>query len=274
MNDKKNKNFTTTRLSPGDPSPFKINNAGSKNKKWLLTCDHASNRVPYHMDNLSLSPKELSRHIAWDIGAMGMANEISRILDAPLVSGNYSRLIIDLNRPISSPTLIVDNADGTPILANTNVSHLEFSERVDYFHTPYHNKISSMLDLRVMDENVPILVAIHSFTPLLNNTNRPWHIGLLYEHDDRLVEPLKEAILSKNPELIIGDNEPYAIRGPSDYTIPFHGQDRGIPHIEIEVRQDLIETQEKQIIWGQRLASALISVVNSIPPMKIITPKT
>ncbi|MBJ26818.1 MAG: N-formylglutamate amidohydrolase [Rhodospirillaceae bacterium] len=262
--------FSAENLLDTEPEPFTKLDSLNSRSVWFVTCDHASNLVPKHMNNLGITSTEMNRHIGWDIGALGVAKELSKILDARLISGNYSRLIVDLNRPTSSPTFIPKTADGTPIPANINISEKEKKERTIFFHKEYHLNIEKWLDRLILEGVIPVIIAIHSFTPVFQNFRRPWHIGLLYEHDQRFVLPLRNELLLRNSNLIIGDNQPYAIRGPSDFTIPVHGQARGLPHIEIEVRQDLIEIPENQKIWAHILASALLSVIENNQPFGII----
>ena len=264
--------FDPVKITADDPPPFTVLRSDRASPRWLLTCDHASNAVPAHMENLGLADAELARHIGWDIGAEGVAREMSDMLDATTVIAGYSRLIIDLNRPLASPTLIPAVADGTPVPGNAGISEAEKAARAKFFHASYHGCIDAELDVRIARSEVPVLVAVHSFTPVFEKFERPWQIGLLYEHDARLVAPLRDALLAENPALVIGDNEPYAIRGPSDYTIPVHGQARGLPHIEIEIRQDLIAEPAGQRHWAALLVRALNQAVAAAGPLTKISP--
>ena len=266
--------FDPSRLTADDPPPFTVVRDHGASPRWLLTCDHASNAVPAHMEGLGLPNTELARHIGWDIGAEGVAREMASRLGATLVIAGYSRLIIDLNRPLASPTLMPAVADDTPVPANANITDDERAARAAWFHDSYHGCIAAELDMREARGEAPVLVAVHSFTPKFENFERPWQIGLLYEHDARLVEPLREALLTEEPSLVIGDNEPYAIRGPSDYTIPVHGQGRGLPHIEIEIRQDLIADPAGQERWAALLVRALESATAAAAPLTKIAPST
>ena len=206
------------------------------------------------MGRLGLDRTELDRHIGWDIGAATVTESLSTRLDAPAFLAGYSRLVVDCNRPPGSPTAMPALSDGTAVPANRAVSPAEAAARTDALFRPYHDAIAACLDRAVGAGAVPILVAVHSFTPVFGGIARPWEIGLLYEHDDRLVQPLKEALSALRPGLAIGDNEPYAIIGPSDYSIPVHGQGRGLPHIEIELRQDLIGDRTGAEAWAETLA--------------------
>ena len=261
--------FDASRLTGDDPQPFyRIGPVGIR-PKFILLCDHASNAVPAHMARLGLKQAELDRHIGWDIGAATVTRSLSAKLDAPAYLSGYSRLLVDCNRPPGSPTAMPAVSDGTAVPANQAISPAEAVARTDAFFHPYHKAIAACLD-RVMGLGaVPIVVAVHSFTPVFGGVARPWEVGLLYEHDDRLVQPLKDALDAVRPGLTIGDNEPYAIIGPSDYSIPVHGQDRGLPHIEFEVRQDLIGTQEGAEEWAELLAAVLTRVHADMTPFAI-----
>ena len=268
--------FDPVLLCPEDPPPFTCLNPEGQ-PRFLLTCDHASNAVPQHMAGLGLCQKILNRHIAWDIGAAEVTSHMSQKLNATAFLSGYSRLIIDCNRPLCSPTSIPTVSDGIVIPANHAVSEQEATARGEALFWPYHRRISETLDClitRAADSGeTPTLVAMHSFTPqLVDGAPRPWHIGLLFEHDARLVAPLRNALEALVPNICIGENEPYAIKGPSDYSIPEHGQNRGLPHIEIEIRQDLIDTPEGALLWAGRVAQALKIACDENWPFKIISP--
>jgi predicted N-formylglutamate amidohydrolase len=265
--------FDAARMDAGDPPPVNLLNPEGQ-PRFVLTCDHAGRAVPRHMAGLGLDATELSRHIAWDIGAANVTRHMARLLDAPAFLASYSRLVIDLNRPLTSPTSIPRSSDGTEIPANRAVSPAAAAARAEALFWPYHNAIAAALDRLIAQGDIPILVAVHSFTPRLRDGGepRPWHVGLLFEHDRRLVAPLRQALEASVPDICIGENEPYAIIGPSDYSIPEHGQRRGLPHIEIELRQDLIDTPEGAELWAKRLADALQRVRGGHGPFEIIFP--
>ena len=261
--------FDPSRLTGDDPRPFYRIGPVSAHPHFVLVCDHASNAVPAHMERLGLDQSELDRHIGWDIGAAMVTRALSALLDAPAYLSGYSRLVVDCNRPVGSPTAMPAVSDGTVVPANRSIAPAEAAARTDAFFRPYHDAIATCLDRAIGFGAVPILVAVHSFTPVFDGFARPWEVGLLYEHDDRLVQPLKEALAALRPGLTIGDNEPYAIVGPSDYSIPVHGQGRGLPHIEIELRQDLIGTQEGAEAWAETLAVAFKQVRTALVPLAI-----
>ena len=264
--------FDPSRLASDDPPPYSLVNQGGR-PRFTLTCDHASAAVPRHMDGLGLAESDLSRHIAWDIGAAEVTRHLAERLDAPAFLAGYSRLVIDCNRPLTSPTAIPPLSDNSPIPANQAVSTEQAAARAESFYWPYHRQISGLLDRLIAGGEIPLFVAVHSFTPQLDGgAPRPWHIGLLFEHDARLVAPLRAAFSALVPGICIGENEPYAIVGPSDYSIPEHGQKRGLPHIEIEIRQDLIDTPEGALLWAGRLAEALETVREDLAPLEILPP--
>ncbi|MCY4407037.1 MAG: N-formylglutamate amidohydrolase [Rhodospirillaceae bacterium] len=261
--------FDPSRLTGDDPRPFYRIGPASAHPHFVLVCDHASNAVPAHMERLGLDQAELDRHIGWDIGAAMVTRALSALLDAPAYLSGYSRLVVDCNRPVGSPTAMPAVSDGTVVPANRSIAPEEAAARTDAFFRPYHDAIAACLDRAIGFGAVPILVAVHSFTPVFDGFARPWEVGLLYEHDDRLVQPLKEALAALRPGLTIGDNQPYAIVGPSDYSIPVHGQGRGLPHIEIELRQDLIGSQEGAGAWAETLAVAFKQVRTALVPLAI-----
>ncbi|MSO74642.1 MAG: N-formylglutamate amidohydrolase [Alphaproteobacteria bacterium] len=253
--------FDPSRLNASDPPPLEVINP-TGDASLILCCDHAANAVPAHMAGLGLPKSELKRHIGWDIGAAAVTRHLAARKSCPAFLSGYSRLIIDCNRPLDSPTSIPLTSDGSVIPANQGLSATERRLRQAFFFAPYHQALANFLDRHLgARRQVPVFVSMHSFTPVMNGFARPWQLGLLFEHDRRLVAPLKRAFLALDPALSIGENEPYAIRGPSDYSIPVHGQGRGLPHIELEVRQDLIETEAGAARWAALIAEALDAVL-------------
>jgi len=223
---------------------------------FLLACDHAGAHIPARLNSLALPAGDLQRHIAWDIGAAAVAVQLAARLDAFLIRQNYSRLVIDCNRPLASAESIVPVSDGTRIPGNASVTAADrLARQREVFH-PYHDRLRAELDARRRLDRPTILIALHSFTPRLNGCQRPWHIGLLFNRDRRLADGL-HGQLATDPDLVIGMNEPYAVDDESDYTIPEHAERRGLPHVGIELRQDLIAGQAGQNEWAERLASAL-----------------
>lgn len=251
----------TGLLGPGDPPPFEhLNPEGTA--PLLLVCDHASRTIPRRLGTLGLREEHLERHIAWDIGAAALTRRLSELLNAPAVLCNYSRLVIDCNRQPGDPTSIPPVSDETPVPGNQHLSEVEQEVRTDAIFWPYHRAIGDALAhlWRRVPNVAPALLAVHSFTPCMRNgTPRPWHVGLLWNRDARLVVPLLKA-LRADPALCVGDNEPYDGREVA-YTMETHAAAAGLPHVGLEIRQDLIETAEGCEAWAQRLVKALDPVL-------------
>lgn len=226
------------------------------NSPFFLTCDHASNRVPTKLGTLGLASPEWKRHIAWDIGALGVAQRLSSLLDAPLIFQNYSRLVIDCNRPFKNPESIPTVSESTLIPANRDLSEIEISSRQDEIFKPYHVNITRLLDKRRQENKTTVFTAIHSFTPVYKGKSRPWDIGILYDKDNRIAKPLLE-LLKEDKTLTVGDNQPYQVGDEHDYSTPVHGEGKGLPYVIIEIRQDHIATLQSQNDWGVKLRDFL-----------------
>jgi predicted N-formylglutamate amidohydrolase len=249
-----------------EQEPLELINATAE-ADLLLLCDHASNRLPPSVagGGLGLSEVEMERHIAYDIGARGVTVELARRLGAPAILSCFSRLVIDPNRGEDDPTLVMRLYDGTIVPANRHISADEVERRLVAFHRPYHAAIDAQIDRMTARGRPPSLVAIHSFTPkLIGRTPRPWHVGVLFHHDARLGRPLVE-LLRAEPDLCVGENQPYSGQLEGD-TLSRHGTRRGLPHVLIELRHDLIADAERQAAWAARLAPLLATV--TAPPLK------
>ncbi|SES64700.1 N-formylglutamate amidohydrolase [Oceanicella actignis] len=241
---------------PTDPA-FEIANPDGR-PDVLLLCDHASNRVPPEVcgGDLGLPPEDMARHIAYDVGARGVTLELARLLDAPAVLSTFSRLVIDPNRGEDDPTLIMKLYDGSVIPGNRHVDGTETARRLSDWHRPYHDAIRARIARAEAVGARPALISIHSFTPQLRGrAPRPWHVGVLWDRDSRLAAPLLE-LLRAEPDLCVGDNEPYSgqLQGDCMWT---HGTRRGLPHALIEIRNDLIADPEGERAWARRLAPIL-----------------
>jgi predicted N-formylglutamate amidohydrolase len=229
---------------------------------YFLTCDHAGARVPRKLGSLGVSAEDMGRHIAWDIGAAAVAIELSAALDAFAILQTYSRLVIDCNRRPGIPDSIVRLSEATRIPGNEQVSVEEAAGREREIFRPYHDQIRTALDARQAQHRRTVLISVHSFTPRFHGNERPWHAGVLYNRDARLATELLQR-LRKEPGLVIGDNEPYSVGDTTDYTIPEHAERRGLLHVGIELRQDLVSTAAGQSEWAERLARALVSIADS-----------
>ncbi|BCG82284.1 N-formylglutamate amidohydrolase [Mesorhizobium sp. 113-3-3] len=222
----------------------------------VLLCEHASNHMPAEYRQLGLDASHLQRHIAWDIGAAAVTRLLSARLDAPAFLSGYSRLLIDLNRPLGTPGSIPVLSEDTDIPGNVGVDAAERDRRAKIMFSPFHDRVAAHLDHRVTERRPTRIVTIHSFTPVFLGVARPWHAGVLH---DRAAD-LAEAILSglrTDAALNVAANVPYVISRDADYAVPVHGDDRGIPAVLIEVRQDLLANQAGIEEWADRLAAAL-----------------
>jgi predicted N-formylglutamate amidohydrolase len=242
-------------LAPDEPLPYEIVE-GRDVSPYLVLCDHAGRRVPRALGSLGLKERELDRHIAWDIGASALARRLAGALGAWLILQNYSRLVIDCNRPLTSPDSIAARSEDTWIPGNQEVSRDQAALRAERIFAPYHARIRHELERRAAVGQPSTLIFLHSFTPTFRGVARPWHAGVLYHRDTRVAAPLLAA-LRRDPALVIGDNEPYAAGPLTDYGIIEHAERRGLPYVEIEVRQDLITDDSGQAVWAERLARSL-----------------
>ena len=245
-------------LLPGDPPPFRVHGAQGRSP-YLFIADHAGQAVPAALDQLGLPQAELDRHIGWDIGIAGVTTRLAGMLDAFAILQSYSRLVIDCNRPIGAPGSIVTVSDGTPVPGNAGLSAADRALRIGEIFAPYHARIAAELDHRTRSTIPTILVAMHSFTPRMNGVDRPWHAGVLYQRDTRLAHALLDALLAEG-DLVVGDNEPYAVSDATDYAIPVHAEQRGLLHVELEIRQDLIADAAGQQAWAERLARLFLAL--------------
>lgn len=223
---------------------------------FVLIGDHAGCAVPNRLASLGLPDAELRRHIGWDLGSAEVALRLSAMLKAPLIMQRYSRLVIDCNRPLHSPESIVAVSDGTVIPGNASVSSTDTEARARDIFKPYHAAISALLDARRQQRLPSALIAIHSYTPIWDGRRRPWQVGVLYNRDPRLAQALGRALEGEGG-LNVGYNEPYDLSDDTDWTIPEHGERRGLPHVELEIRQDLIADSAGQQQWAARLARLL-----------------
>ncbi|MFZ5783605.1 MAG: N-formylglutamate amidohydrolase [Pseudomonadota bacterium] len=248
-------------LGLDDPPAYAVHNEKGVTP-LLLLCDHASKAVPKLLGGLGIDETELSRHIGWDIGGLDAAIELSTVLDAPLVASGYSRLVIDCNRWPGGEGSIPEVSDGTPVPANRNLTQQDIDRRAEACFWPYHREVDRQLDRMTADGHAVALLVVHSFTPEMAGFKRPWHVGVLWNDDPRLPEPLL-AELRRDTSLLVGDNEPYSARASYEYTLNAHARSRGLPHCSIEIRQDLIATPDQARGWARRLAPAIQAAVSA-----------
>jgi predicted N-formylglutamate amidohydrolase len=242
-------------LAADEPPPFEIARPEGASP-FLIICDHAGRRLPRALGDLGLPAAERARHIAWDIGAGEVARRLGALLDAVVVTQRYSRLVIDCNRPPGSQDSIARASERTVVPGNSDIDASAADRRAREIFHPYHDAIRAELRRQATRRRPTFLVAIHSFTPVFMDVCRPWHAGVLYLRDGRLAAPLLRR-LRDEPDLVVGDNEPYRADESSDYSIVEHAERRGLPYVELEIRQDLIADASGQTAWAERLARLL-----------------
>jgi predicted N-formylglutamate amidohydrolase len=242
-------------LAPDEPPPF-IQFEMHTPSNFVIVVDHASRRIPRALGDLGLPPDQLERHIAWDIGALGVARRMHETLHAPLIAQNYSRLVIDCNRDPAVATSIPTVGEHIEIPGNIGLSAAAIAARRAEIFEPYHRQVSALLDARAAAGQPTILVAQHSMTNVFKGVRREMHAAVLYNRDRRFAKLVLEGLRAE-AGLVVGDNEPYFVSDETDYTIPRHGEARGLPHVEIEIRQDLIADDAGQDEWARRICRAL-----------------
>ncbi len=249
--------------SEAHESAFETCNAG-KPAALLFLCDHASNAVPPGLGDLGLCQEAFSTHIAFDIGAAALTRHLATAFDAPALLGRWSRLVVDLNRGADDPTAVMKLSDGRIVPGNREA---DVAERVARYHAPYHQAVEAKIDEALSQGLLPILVSMHSFTPVWRGVPRPWHIGILWDKDPRLARALMDR-LSREGDIVVGDNEPYSGTLEND-TLYRHGTMRGLPHVLIEVRQDLIGSEQGLAVWQKRLEGVLRDALHAMGPSRI-----
>jgi predicted N-formylglutamate amidohydrolase len=244
------------RLLAADEPPPVFESGHRGQSDFVIVVDHASRRIPARLGDLGLPAAELQRHIAWDIGALAVARRVAAELDAVLVAQNYSRLVIDCNRDPSVASSIPTVGESIPIPGNLGLSEQQIGARRREIFDPYHDHITALLDQRLAANRRTILVSQHSMTNIFREVRREMHAAILYNRDRRFAGLVLD-ILRREADLHIADNEPYFLSDATDYTIPRHGEARGLPYVEIELRQDLLLDDAGQADWAGRVASAL-----------------
>lgn len=238
-------------LSPDDPPPVAMVPA-SGDSPFLLIGDHAGIAIPARMGSLGVSPADMARHIACDIGIRGLGEALAGMLGAAFIHQTYSRLVIDCNRDPHSPGAIPAMSDGTIIPGNQDMTPDEAAARIAEIHAPYQDAIAHA----IATGKAKLLVSLHSFTPVMQGFERPWEIGVLHGGGDERFAIAMLNVLRARGGIVVGDNEPYRMDG-IDHTVPRHAFATGMPYVEIEVRQDLIGDVAGQVRWAGILADAL-----------------
>jgi predicted N-formylglutamate amidohydrolase len=248
-------NLNDPLLAADEPPAFQESQVEG-HSDFIIVVDHASARIPRRLANLGLPDQELKRHIAWDIGALSVAQRVAQAIDAPLVAQNYSRLVIDCNRDPRVATSIPRISELREIPGNIGLSAPEIVARQFEIFDPYHRRIRELLDGRQATGRRVILVAQHTMTDIYKGDRRHMHAAVLYNRDRRFAEVVLR-MLRRERHLVIADNEPYFVSDETDYTIPHHAEARSLLHVEIEIRQDLVNDETGQAEWAARIARVL-----------------
>jgi predicted N-formylglutamate amidohydrolase len=246
---------TPVVLQDDEPHPLEVHNAGG-DSEFFIICEHAGRLIPRSLGTLGLSEEDRCRHIAWDLGARAVAVALSDRLGAPLFMQRYSRLVCDCNRRPNVPSFIPEISEATTIPCNRSLARAEWQVRADAVFHPFHAAITRDLDRREHDERRTFLICIHSFTPVFLGVSRPWEIGVLYNRDRHFASALA-CWIKENTNYHVGINEPYAVDDDTDYTIPVHGEGRGLPCVEFEIRNDLIPDEAAASDWAELLEGAV-----------------
>lgn len=249
-------------LAAHEPPPLEVFNEDGESD-FVLICEHAGRLIPEALGDLGLPERDLERHIAWDIGARDISLALARRLDAPLFMQRYSRLVCDCNRRPDVPGFIPVISEDTAIPGNVELTDAAREARRVEIFDPFHNYIAAFLDQRQAQRRRTMLVTIHSFTPVFKGVARPWQVGVLYNRDQAL-SPAMLRFLRASTEFTVGDNQPYAVGDDSDYAIPVHGEARGIPSVEIEIRNDLTDGASAIAEWSQLIAGGLTACAKEI----------
>lgn len=246
-------------LNSAEPAAFEVLDV-EPTYPTLLVCDHASNRIPLALNNLGLDDAQRDMHIAVDIGAGAVTRQLSQRLGIPAVLASYSRLVVDCNRRLDDPTAFPASVDGIEIPANIGISDTERQRRADALYWPYHHAIRDRLAGLERIKPAPAVIAIHSFTPALASEQRPWHFGILWDKDPRIPQRVLDGLRAV-PGVHVGDNQPYSGRHPSDFTIDHHAEAEGLPHVGIELRQDLLRSAKDVERWSDILTECLAPIL-------------
>ena len=248
-------------LAPGEPPPFQVLNDNAESP-LLLLCDHASRRIPTSLGSLGLDSAALRSHLAWDIGAGPVTEHLADALGVTAVLAGYSRLVVDCNRQLFDSQAFLEFGDGVVVRGNRGISDAERQARTDEIYWPYHEAIAAQISRLQNAGQVPIVLAIHSFTPVMNRVPRAWEVGILWDKDPRVPDILFAEL--RRAGLNVGDNEPYSGRAPEDFTIDHHAEAANLPHAGIEIRQDLVSDER-----GVQKMAALFKGIMAVLPGRL-----
>ena len=246
-------------LEEDEVHPAEIVNRGGVSPLFFV-CEHASRTIPRRLGTLGLDDSDLERHIAWDIGAESVSRQLADAFDATLVLQRYSRLVIDCNRPPRTPAAIPEVSESTVIPGNLQLGKADRAARISSIFDPFHDAIAEVMDERAAAGQETILVSVHSFNQVYDGFERPWHVGAQYNRAPEFSQRIN-ALLACEEVLCVGDNEPYPVNDDSHYTIPVHGERRGVVHTMLEVRNDLVSDPQGQMVWAERLAGVINQAV-------------
>ncbi len=245
-------------LAPDEPGPYRVLNPLSE-KPILLVCDHASCRIPRALGDMGLDPFARRCHLAIDIGAGPLTEMLAASLGVTAVVQNYSRLVVDCNRQLMDPSAFLEYGDGILVPGNRNLRQADKDLRASALYWPYHVAIGEQIERLAKAGPQPALISIHSFTPVLNGEAREWQMGVLWDRDEKMREIFLDGL--RRGGYRVGDNEPYSGKAPQDFTIDHHAEEIGLPHVGIEIRQDLIDDDDGLA----EIASVMESIIESIP---------
>src|SRR5262245_31064114 len=251
--------MSTDLLAADEPPPFELVNPAGR-APVMLICDHASRVIPRRLSQLGLRGDDLTRHIAWDIGAADITRHMAQLLDAPAVLCGYSRLVVNCNRLLLDATLMPARSDGTAVPGNAALTDADRQARLAAIYVPYHRAIEDLAEKMRQRHGIAAMLSIHSCTDRMNGEFRPWEICICWERDDRISAPVMTALRAKG-SIVVGDNQPYGLVTGEDCSVPIHGMRRGWPHLLVEFRQDLIGTPETARKWADILIDAVKPVL-------------
>lgn len=249
-------------LSAREPKPFRVLRAGSKSP-YVIVCDHASNKVPASLKGMGLKKSDLQKHIGWDPGTADIGRYLSQKLNAPAILAQYSRLVVDLNRGHTNKDCMRAVSDHIVVPANRGLSRQQKKQRLDEIYWPYHDAVDRVVRRAMTAGNIPFLLSIHSFTPEMDGFKRPWHIGILWNSEEKIGKRLVKNLRALDRKIVVGENEPYSLKKIKldKHTIQRHAEDRGLPYVIVEFRQDLVNTRAKAEKWAKIFLAAISPIL-------------